>query len=98
MIHLRRIAVFCAVLLLPLVFAACDKLMPKKNAGGGASAAADKSVPVDVLFSQARLKIDLGKYDDAVELLAKANARKDAPASLQDWILLYLGMAKFLDN
>jgi tetratricopeptide (TPR) repeat protein len=96
MIHFRRIAALCAVLLLAFIFTACDKLSSKRGSGSESGAPVKKFVPSEKLFDDARIRLDAAKYAEAVEFLAKAKAQRDAPASLQDWMLLYQGLAEFL--
>ena len=47
-------------------------------------------------FSEARQLIENGNYVEAAEAMRSLNARKDVPASIQDWVLMYGGFAELL--
>ena len=93
MLHLPRTRAARWLTALALAFAACEK--PAPQTGGKA---AEKDLPPDRLFTEARTKLDTGKYAEAAELLRKANAGRGGAASLQDWMLFYGGFAELLND
>ena len=74
-------------------FTACKKPVPK-----AATISRDAELPPDRLFTDARTKLDSGKYAEAAEMLRKANAGRGGAASLQDWMLFYGGFAELLND
>lgn len=86
--------------LVPLVIlpaasvSSCKKAPPKKTTKTVPAAA--RQGPADVDFKAAREDILAGRFDEAVEAMRRLNARNDVPVALQDWVLIYGGMAELL--
>jgi len=82
-----------------LSLGACDKPAKKRGAAGAKEAAGGakrSKLPPETQFSEARLKIGSGDFDGAAEILRSLDLPGRAPAALQDWITLWLGMTELL--
>ena len=78
-----------------LLFPACKKAAPGAVVKKPVTRAADKGPPSEV-FSAARTLIVNGNFAEAAEKMRGLNARKDVPAGLQDWVLVFGGLAELL--
>ena len=86
-----------AALFQALLFSSCKKTPPTPGAKRTVARAADKGPPSEV-FSAARSLIVDGDFAEAAEKMRSLNARKDVPPALQDWVLIYGGLAELLVN
>ena len=76
------------------LFSACDKIAPKERAKSPNPGA--PALTPEQAFSSARMKIEVGKFADAADLMRQANARPVGSSSLQDWMLFYGGFTELL--
>ena len=78
-----------------LFFSSCDKAAPKTVVKKPVVRPEDKGPPSEV-FSAARTLILDGNFEEAAAKMRSLNARKDVPAGIQDWVLIFGGMAELL--
>ena len=97
---LRSHAAWILGVVLPcLIFSAvsvssCKKAAPK--AGAKRVSQVKRKGPPEDDFRDARGFVFEGNYADAAEAMRRLNARNDVPEALQDWVLIYGGMAELL--
>ena len=87
------VAISAIIFLTPL-FSSCKKAAPGTTAKPVTKAV--KQGPPAEDFSAARGLIIEGKYAEAAERMRALNARKDVPPAIQDWVLVFGGLAELL--
>ncbi len=88
---------FFSLTIFPAVLFSSCKKAPRKPAAKPV-APLQKQGPADADFREARADILVGNYADAAARMRRLNARNDVPAALQDWVMIFGGMAELLEG
>ena len=86
-----------ATLVFPaLLFSSCEKKAARGPVAKKPVVRAEDKGPPSEVFGAARSLIGDGDFAEAAQKMRSLIARKDVPAALQDWVLIYAGLAELL--
>jgi hypothetical protein len=77
-----------------VLFSSCKKA--ERKPGSKPVAKVQSKGPPEADFREARTNILVGNFQEAAETMRSLNARNDVPEALQDWVLIFGGMAELL--